>query len=812
MTVSEIASTIRQDVGFGLRQLIRSPGASLLAIVTLALGIGATTIVYSVVNTVVLEAVPFEDPDRLVMVRELTPQGDGFSTSDPNYLDWVERQRAFEGLGAYTLGDVTLTGGREAERLSGLRATHSLFEVLSVEPVAGRSFAPGEDRPGSGDRVVVLSEGFWERRYGRDEGLVGGSLVLDGTPHTVVGVVPTDRGFPGIDVFTPLRPDPMSDRGNHMLQVVGRLGPDATVDGARSDIQRVAAELAAEYPAANAGWSAMVIPFQEWRVGDRVSRMSLFLLLAVGFLLLMACGSVSAMLVARAAGREREIGLRAALGAGRRRIVGQLLTESALLGLLGGALGVGLAWIGTPAVAALGPADITRLADASMDLRVLAATLATLAVAVVAFGLAPALSAARGELYAALRGTGATLSRGRRRLHGALVVAQFALAIVVVLGAGLTVRSFARIQAIELGFEPEGVVRFSIGLPDGAFTGEERIAILDRLSREIGGLAGVEAVGTTMSSPFSDFQASNFVAPSEDVPDRQDDFVPISWRAVDGGFFAAAGVDRRAGRTFEPGDEALPPPGPDTRDFEPPIVIDATLARALWGDGDPVGRTLVWGDPTGSSMRVIGVVDAVRDESVQGDPRPRVYLPYTLFPWPSPSILVRAGADPAALVPAIRAILREVDPDLAMEDVATLPEVTREAVAWPRFTMQVVSGFGAMAVVLAALGIYGVASLGVQRRRMEIGIRVAMGAEPRRVVGLILREAARLAVVGIALGVLFALAVSGFLATVLYDVAPRDPLTFVVLPLALAAIALLASWIPARRATGVDPLDALSTE
>jgi predicted permease len=812
MRLVDMAAALRQDVGFALRQLVRSPATSALAVLTLALGIGATTVVFSVVDAVVLEAVPFEDPDEIVAIRELTPQGDYFSTSDPNYLDWVDRQRSFSGVGAFTLGDVTLTGAGEAERLSGLRVTHGVFPLLRIKPILGRHIATDEDVAGVADRVVLLAEGFWERRFARDETLVGGSLDLDGVPHVVIGVVPSDRGFPGAEVFTPLRPDPDADRSNHMLQAVGRLSSSTSVTEARRDMERIAAELAAEYPEANDGWSATVSLLSEWRVGDRLERIGAFLMLAVGLLLLMACGSISTMLIARATGRQREMGLRAALGAGRRRIVGQLLTESAILGALGGSLGVLLAWLGTPAVRALGPDDLARLGDASIDGRVLTVALVTSLLSVLVFGLAPALFATRGRLFDALREGAPSVPGGHRRFRDAMVVAQFALAVVVVLGAGLTTRSFAEVQAVDLGFRPEGALQFSVGLPDGAFTMAERVTFLDQLSEQIAGLPAVEAVGVTMSGPFSPFQASNFVAPADDVPDRQDDFVPVSWRAVDGGFFAATGVRLMAGRVFGPADVPPQDEGAVASGYEMPAILDDNLAQVLWGTADAVGQAIVWNDPAGPTLRVVGVVSSIRDEGVQEEPRPRIYLPYAVFPWSSPVVLVRAGLDPAGLVPGIRSLVRSLDEDVPMMEVSTLPELTRRAVAWPRFTMQVVSAFGLVAVVLAAMGIYGVASFGVLRRRREIGIRVALGAEPGRVVGLVLRGAVRLALVGIALGVALAFAASGFLDTLLYGIAPTAPVTFTVLPLGLGLVAVAASWLPARRATRVDPREALTTE
>lgn len=380
------------------------------------------------------------------------------------------------------------------------------------------------------------------------------------------------------------------------------------------------------------------------------------------------------------------MGLRAALGAGRRRIVAQLLTESAVLGALGGGLGVLLAWLGTPALRALGPGDMARLGQASIDGRVLTVALVASVVSVVVFGLAPALFATRGRLFEALREGAPSVQGGNKRLRNALVVAQFALAIVVVLGAGLMTRSFAEVQAVDLGFRPEGALQFSVGLPDGSYTTAERTAFLDELTLQISGMPGVEAVGLTMSSPFDAFQAANFVAPADDVPDRQDDFVPVSFRAVDGGFFPALGVRLISGRVFGPEDG--PPESPEAMEngFEPSVVLDENLARAMWGTPDVVGRAVIWSDPAGPTMRVVGVVSSIRDENVLDQPRPRMYMPYTMIPWELPVVLVRSATDPAGLVPHIRSLIQGLDADVPMMGTATLPELTRRAVAWPRFS------------------------------------------------------------------------------------------------------------------------------
>ena len=813
MRIADVIDGFRQDLAFTVRQFMRSPSTSLLSLLTLALGIGATTVVFSVVNAVVLRPLPFENPDEIVRIEEVTPQGEGFSTSDPNYLDWRERQRSFTDIAAMTLGDVTLTGEAEAQQLSGLRVTHTFLPVLAMKPELGRNFLPEEDVPGGDTQVAILSAGFWTRQFGADPEILDRTIQLDGRPFQVVGIAPTDQAWPGVDVFTPLAPDATTARDNHTIAAVGRLAPGVSFADARTDMVRIAAELASEYPEANEGWSADLMTAEEWRIGDRLTRLGLFLMGAVTLLLLMACGSVSNILVARATTRQREIGLRAALGAGRTRIMGQLVTESAVLAILGGGLGVLLAWWATPLVRSLGPDDVARLAEARVDGQVLTVAALVSVLSVLVFGLVPAMYATRGKLSDALREGASAVSGSGRRLRDGLVVGQFTLAVIVLLGAGLMLRSFARLQTVDLGFAHEEILRFSVNLPPARYSDAERVAFVHRLQEAIVALPGAEAVGLNMNSPYGDFQASNFVAAAENVPDRQDGFAPVSWRSVTGEFFAASGVPLLTGRTFDARDrppEAMP--GEGEPPLEIPVIVDRNLAERLWPGGGAVGKAGVWEQPGGMPFRVIGVVGSMRDEYVDGPPRPRVYLPYDYFPWAEPTVLVRASTDPATLAPAVRRILREMDPDLPLIAVGPLDDVLRTVVAWPRFSLQVLGVFALIALVLSGMGIYGVTAFGVTRRQREIGVRVALGADPGRVLGMVLRQSLKLAVLGIVVGVVVAIGLSGFLEALLYDTAPRDPLTYGLVPLFLGATALLSAWIPARRATKVDPRSALTAE
>jgi predicted permease len=530
-----------------------------------------------------------------------------------------------------------------------------------------------------------------------------------------------------------------------------------------------------------------VAPVRDWLVGDRLTRLGTLLLGVVGVFLLMACASVSNLLLARASARLEEMGVRTALGAARRRIVGQLVTEGALLALVGGGLAVALAGPALGVVRALGPNDVARLAEATVDGSVLLVATAAAVGTVLLAGLAPSLLLIRRGVFTSLRSGTRSSSRSGRRVRDGLVVAQYALTVTVLLSAGLLTRSFLELQSVDLGFDPSGVVRFAVRLPNAAYDQGAREDFLLRLGAELEAIPGVEAVGATTASPFSRWRPSNFVARSDREPDRQEDFVPVSWRAVTGDYFAAAGIPLLAGRVFGPAE--------------------------LFPDGEnPVGRLVTWFLPGGRQCEIVGVVASARDERMDALPRPRIYRPFTFSSWEEPSVLVRTAGDPAELVPAIRRAVSAVDPSVPTIAPAPIEDDVRASVAWPRFSMQVLVVFGLIALTLAAMGIYGVTAFSVARRRPEIGLRVALGAEPAELRWMVVRAALRLAVLGIAIGVAASFAVTGLMASILYDVSATDPATFLIVPGVLALVAIASSWLPARRALAVEPRSALVSE
>lgn len=814
--MSDFLGSLRQDLSFAGRQLVRNRGFSVLAAGTLALGIAATTVVFSVVNAVVLRPLPFVDGHELAFVEERTPQGAQFSMSEPNYLDFSAEQRSFTGMGAFTQGDRVLTGRGDVEELAGLRVTHTLFSVLRIPVSPGRGFLPEEDAVGGQNQVVLLSRGFWEERYGGDPAAVGATLLLDGEAHTVVGVVDTDAAFPTMQIFTPLVPDPNSDRGNHMIAAIGRLRGGTTPADAREDLGAIATRLAEAYPISNEGWGITILTLEQWRIGDRLTRLGYFLLAAVGLLLLMACASVSNLLIARATARQREIGLRAALGAGRGRIVRQLVTESTVLALVATIVGVALAGWAMPAVRALGPTDVARLDEARVDGLALGVSLAAAVVTVLLAGLLPAIYAVRGRLFEALReGVSSAMPRGRR-VRDALVVAQFAIAVTVVLGAGLMLRSFSSLLNQELGFDPTKTAQMELNLPPGVYSDAERAAFVDVLEEAVAGVPGVSAVGTSMGSPFGNFRASNFVAPSDQVPDRAEDFQSISWRAVTAGFFDALGLEIVEGRGFLSSDA---PPSfrqgvtdQERAEFQVNVIVDQDLAQVLWPNETAVGKTLLWSEIGGPEFRVVGITETVQDESIDGNPRPRLYMPYAVFPWAEPTLLVRSESGAWPMIPEVREVVREMAPGMPVPTAIPVTDAVANQVAWPRFSALVLSAFGSLALVLAMLGVYGVLSFTLARQRREIGIRIALGADNRSVARLVLVRGVALAGAGIVIGVLAALSMSRVIQAVLTGVDATDPMTYGVVISLLGVVTLAACISPAVRATRVDPRDALASD
>lgn len=802
------SDALRQDLGHALRQMVRHPLSSGLTVATVAVGVAAATVVFSVVHAVVLAPLPFEAPDRLVHVSQTSPKGRLYSTSEPNFVDFRERQRSFVEMAAMGYESPVLSGPGDPESVDGRRVSHTFFSLLGIDPILGRDFLPSEDRAGGPGDVVILSESAWQRRYGGDEEVLGRTLLLDGRAHEVVGVVPSDRAWPGVEVFTPLAPEPDLYRDDQRLEALARLAPGVTLEAARQDMEGVAADLSEAYPESNDGWGATVRPIRDWLVGERLTRLGEILLGAVALFLLMACASVSNLLLARASARTGEMGIRTALGAGRSRLVGQLLAEGAVLAAAGGAVAILLSRQGIALVKAFGPGDIARLGEATLDGGMLLAALGASVVTVALAGLAPALLLVRRRSAGLLRAGGRSGTTGGQGLRNALVVAQFALAVTVVSGAGLLGRSFMELQRVELGFDAASAVRFTVRLDDARFDQRDRAEYMERLAMEIGALPGVAAVGATTAAPFSPMRPSNFVAPSDREPDRQADFQPVSWRAVTPGYFEAAGIPVLQGRVFRPDDYGEPGEPPAT----PTAVVDRALADLLFPDENPVGRRVTWFLPGGQQLQIVGVVASTRDERLDVEPRPRIYRPFTFSAWEQPAVIVRTTADPETLIPSLRAATLRVDGSVPAIAPRVISEDVRRTVAWPRFSMQVLALFGLVALVLAAMGIYGVTAFSIARRRHEMGVRIALGAEPEGVRRMVVRRTLRLAGMGIVVGLAAALLLGEALEAILYGIPVADPLTFALVPLVAGAVALVSTWIPAHRGASLDPRSALTAE
>jgi predicted permease len=811
MRVLEWLDELRQDLLFALRQMRRSPAITSLIVVMLGLGIGANTAVFSVVNAVLLRSLPFQEPDRLVRFWELTPQGDRFSVSAANYLDFRRENRTLDALGAvsFPARQFTLVGEGEPIHFRGAECTASLFDVLGTRPRLGRTFSPDEDRPGGPSWVMVISERLWATRFASDPGIVGRTLDLNDESWTVVGVARVELGLlDGTDAWVPFVPDPEFPRGDHRLEVVGRLAPGISLQQARAELSRVAARLGEMYPDTNRGWDVEMLTFPEWLVDPRVRQLTLVPMFAVGLMLLLACANVSNLLISRAASRSREMGMRAALGAGRFRLIRQLLTESLVVSSLGAAAGLLLAYWTVPAVCRLYPDALPRLDEATLDGTVLLFTVVVSMVVGVVSGVAPAMQISRGNLFRVLKeGYSADGARGRR-LRDGLVVAEVALAMVLLVGAGLLANSFRRLSAVDLGFDPSHVLAAPLTLPENRYAqmAPETSRFYRSVLERIEAVPGVEAAGASIVNPLRGPRPANEVG-RQHARERSE-FVPIQWRTVTPSYFRAMGIPVLEGRTFDDTDRA--PSGDETR--EPVAVISARLARRLWPEGEAVGERLQWNQPGGSVVRVIGVVGDVNDIALESEAPPMFYFSHEQLAWPHMTLVVRSQTDPAELAPAIRRAIVEVDPLAPVASTFPLERSVSEAMAGPRLNTQLLGGFALLALTMACFGLYGVMSYSVSQRIREMGVRVALGASAGDLVVLVLRHGVLLVTTGMVIGAAGAFGLTRFLRSILYEAPSTEIGTFVGMALLLSVVGALASCAPAFRSARVDPVEALRAD
>jgi len=798
--------TLAQDVRSGVRMLRKSPGFTLVVMVTLALGIGANTAIFSVVHAVLLRPLPFADPDRLVRVWSAYPEeGVELGTTSPlDLADWRAQSGSFAAIAGYPnlrLSGFVLTGGEAPEELETVFVSEGFFEVFGVEPALGRTLRGADHREGD-NRVVVVSHGAWQRRFGADPGLFGATVILNGEPFTVVGVMPPDFVFPaaGVEMWAPQSLIPESGiprlRPVRWLSVVARLAPGVSIEQARAEMAAITGRLAREYPDSNDDLTATTIrPLHEQLVGE-VRPAVLTLFAAVGLLLLIGCANVANLVLARSEERTREVAVRAALGAGKLRLVRQVLTESLVLSLLGGVLAIAVALAGSRLLVGLAPAGIPRLESVGIDATVLAFTLAASLLTGLLFGMVPALRITATSLQGTLKEGARGSSGGGGRLRGGLIVAEVALVAVVSIAAGLLIRTYSSLRDVDPGFRPDNVITLRVA----ARATEGYVDFFREALERIEALPGVEAAGMIRPLPLAGdtFQGESFgfSIPGRPEPDPQDQ--PEAYlRFTSPGYFEAMGIPLLAGRDFADG---------DVRDAPPVLIVSRAAAERYWPDDDPVGSIVTVGD---NEATIIGLVGDVRQMSLMEEPEPVVYGAHSQISRVGMTLVVRTAADPAGLIDPIRRQIWELRPDQPINDIASMNTVIAASVAQPRFAMALLSLFAGLALCLAAVGIYGVISYSVGRRRREIGIRMALGARPSEVLRLVVRNGIVLALFGVALGLLAAVAATRLMASLLFGVPPLDPPTFIAAAALLLAVAALASAVPALRASRVDPVVAL---
>ncbi|HEX9893186.1 MAG TPA: ABC transporter permease [Gemmatimonadales bacterium] len=800
---------LKRDLGFGVRRALRSPGFSLTAILTLALGLGATAAIFSVVHGVLLRPLPFPDPDRLVRLYEIAPTGDVQNpVSSGNYLDWRQRSTGFEVLGAhYWPYEVSLTGAGDPARVVLNDLTPEALRALNPRPLLGRLFT-ADDGLDPSARFVLVSYGFWRDRLGGDSSAIGQTVTVDEIAYEILGVMRPDFDFPSslVDLWRPvseagLNPD---NRRSHNLGVIARLKPGTTVEPAQAEMTTIAKALQTEYPEFMKGWGVNVVKIHSDLVAP-VRPLLLVLLSGVGLVLVIACSNVANLLLARAVGREREISVRGALGASRLRLVRQLLVEGAILAVAAGLLGVFLAQAMLAGLIRLAPSDIPLLDEVRLDRTVLGFALLLTAASTLVFALAPALRLAGTDLQAALRAdrSGAL---AHARLRGALVVFEVALSMVLLVGAGLLVRSFTRLQAVDLGFAPDGMLAVSLSpsaarYPDAAAQTGFYQRLLERLDA-VPGVAGATSTSATPADPYS--TTFSFAIQGRESPNPSGRFDPVPMEAVMPGYFSRLGIPLRRGRTFDSRDRA---------DAPPVAVINETLARVLWPGTDPIGQRIAFRTDA-PWLEIVGVVGDTRMLGADRPPAPILYLPFSQKTWAWlrwQTVLIRAdaGLNPVDLLPAIRAAAAEVDPQLVLPRVSTVNQLYAESAARRRFATLLLGGFAAAALALGLIGVYGVLSTAVAQRSQELAIRVALGAGRSRVIALILRQALSLTLAGVAIGLLAAAGATRLLGSLLFGVSPLDPVTFGAVGAILLLVSAGAALIPAWRAARVDPIGAM---
>ncbi|HEY0003633.1 MAG TPA: ABC transporter permease [Pyrinomonadaceae bacterium] len=801
--------TLWKDLRYGVRALLKKPGFAVVAVLTLALGIGATSTIFSFANGILLRPLPYQHPERLVLLDETSVKRGQASmgVSYPNFLDWREQNHVFEDIATYVENSFTLVGGAEPEQLRGARISSGLFEILGVAPVMGRTIRPEEDRPDN-STVVILGNGLWHSRFGANPGIIGQTININSRPHTVIGVMPPDFKFPQVaELWLPLALTTKSwTRNDHGLRAIARLKQGTTLQQAQAEMITIARNIEQQNPVTNEGMSVTVANLRDGLVGDY--RQALLILLGVvGFVLLIACVNVANLLLARASTRQKEISIRSALGATRWRIVRQLITESLLLSVTGGALGLILALWGLDLLLAAVPIEFPFWMKFSLDGRVLAFTFAVSLLTGLVFGVVPAWQASKVNLNETLKEGGrSAASAGRHRLRGLLVIMEVALSLVLLVGAGLMMRSFLRLQQVNTGLNPKNVLTMTVSLPSAKYKEpEKQIAFFQHLLERVHSLPAVESAGAVSNLPLSGSLWGRSLT-VEGRPVLSVGEAPmINHCVTTPGYFRSMGIPIIAGRDFT---EA------DTKDALQVTLIDERLAREYWPNESPLGKRIRFGPPESNEpwFTIIGMVGEVRHERLDQATRKTVYVPYQQIPDRQMTLTIRTTTDPTSLVAAVRQQVKELDPEQPLINVWTMEEVISRAVWQPRLYAILFGVFAGVALILASVGIYGVMSYAVTQRTHEIGIRMALGAQARDVLKMVLGQGLVLVLIGVAVGLGGAFALTRLMASLLYGVSATDPATFSAIALLLIGVALLACYIPARRAMKVDPMVALRYE
>jgi putative ABC transport system permease protein len=803
-------NTLLQDIRYGIRVMLKSRGFTVAAVLALALGIGANTAIFSVVNGVLLRPLPYPDPERIITVWQNLETRGGPKleyTSPADFKDWKEQSEAFEHMAAFAGWGPTLTGQAEPEQLRGAAVSYDMFSVLGIEPALGRSFNEEEDRAGA-EPVVILSNGLWRRRFGADPSLVGKTISLSGDSYTVIGITPPGFKFPinnRAEIWRPLSPMLRSScqRGCVVLRVMARLKPGVSLERARSEMGAIASRIEQENPSTNKDVGVSLVPLHEYVVGDM--RAAVYVLFgAVSLVLLIACANVANLILARAASRSKEIAIRTALGARRGRIVQQLLTESLLLAIIGGALGLLLAFWMVDILVTFSPEGTPRTDEISIDGRVLAFSFGTALLTGLVFGLVPALQASKPDLNTSLKegGKGTQAGSQGRRARSILVVSEIALALMLLIGAGLLMKSFALLQGVDPGFNPKNVLTVDIGLPKANYLEPQKIVafyaeLLDRVKT----LPGVQSVGAISNLPLAGGGTDVSFA-IEGRPQPEPGQAPVAWYdSVTSDYFRTMGMRLLKGREFTERDNENAPKV---------VVISETMADRYFPGEDPLGKRLQFGQS--EFCEIVGVMADVKQFGLETDARPSMWYSASQIPERAMYVVARTSGDSLSLATAVRNEVWSIDKNLAVANIAPMERIVSESIALPRFILLLVGFFAVVALLLATVGIYGVMSYSVTQRSQEIGIRMALGAQPSDVLKMVVGQAMMLIAIGVAIGLAGAFAVTRLMASLLYGVSATDPATFAIIALILAGVALGAGFVPARRATKVDPMIALRYE